>query len=369
MKCSRGKSNKCCPGTHIHEVHKDFILYCKCLKVHRPAAFFINIAIIFLIIKWVGMGSLSMLFAVLVIIKEIGQYWLLLGLERRIMKPIATLKGGVGAVAKGDYSIRIERNVNNEIGVLIDEFNIMAEKLEQAEKMKSEYEENRKALIANISHDLKTPITSISGYIEAILDGVVTEPDKINKYLKTIQNNVFYVNNLIDDLFLFSRLDMEKLDFNFEKVGIKAFIADVMEEFTFVLVEEGINCSCEDYLESDVVVNIDRKRMYQVVRNIIGNAIKYGHENLHIRVELESWHDYVKINIIDNGPGIPEDKLPLVFGRFYRIDCERTKDLMSTGLGLAIAKELVEAHSGKIEVSSVLGEGSCFSIILPKGNL
>jgi signal transduction histidine kinase len=367
MKCGEEYNSACCSDSGIpnHRVHRDFILYCKCLKIHRPAAIIINIVIIFLIFRWVGMEVLSVFFAVLFILKEIAQYYLLWGLERRIMRPIATLKRGVGSIAKGDYSVRISNDVNNEIGVLIDEFNIMAEKLEQSEKIKVEYEENRKNLIANISHDLKTPITSISGYIEAILDGVTTEPDKINKYLKTIQSYIFYINNLIDDLFLFSKLDMQKLNFQFEKVNIKAFLADAMEEFKFVLGEQGINCSYDD-IPGDFEVNIDRKRIYQVIRNIIGNAVKYGRENPNIKVELQDDKEFIRINITDNGPGIAEDKLPFVFDRFYRIDTERTKDLMSTGLGLAIAKELIEAHRGRIKVSSVLNEGSCFSIMLPK---
>jgi HAMP domain-containing protein len=257
MKCGEEYNSACCSDSGIpnHRVHRDFILYCKCLKIHRPAAIIINIVIILLIFRWVGMEVLSVFFAVLFILKEIAQYYLLWGLERRIMRPIATLKRGVGSIAKGDYSVRISNDVNNEIGVLIDEFNIMAEKLEQSEKIKVEYEENRKNLIANISHDLKTPITSISGYIEAILDGVTTEPDKINKYLKTIQSNIFYINNLIDDLFLFSKLDMQKLNFQFEKVNIKAFLADAMEEFKYTDLgksKPGTLVSAETFLEAAV---------------------------------------------------------------------------------------------------------------------
>lgn len=158
---------------------------------------------------------------------------------------------------------------------------------------------------------------------------------------------------------------MQKLDFKFEKVKIKPFMHDLMEEFAFVLGEKNINFSFTDRIEREVEVNIDGKRIYQTIRNIIGNAVKYGHEeNLVISIELKDETDHVRINISDNGPGIAEDKLPYVFDRFYRIDTERTKDLMSTGLGLAIAKEMVEAHGGRISVWSSLSEGSTFSIEL-----
>lgn len=119
-------------------------------------------------------------------------------------------------------------------------------------------------------------------------------------------------------------------------------------------------------MEGDCHIYIDRKRLYQAIRNIIGNAVKFGSDkDMTIKIELDRQGDFITISIEDNGPGIPEDKLPYIFDRFYRIDNERTKDLMSTGLGLAIAKELVQAHGGAITVSSVEKNGTCFIIQLP----
>ncbi|MDW8801803.1 HAMP domain-containing sensor histidine kinase [Clostridium sp. A1-XYC3] len=358
---------------HLHQTHKirrkhrnEFKLCHRYLIWLRPMAFFINIFIIYLIFKVVGIKSITIFFAAIFTAKEIAHLYIYWRLEKRIIKPIESLKTGVGQIAKGNYQIRIKKEVYNEIGILIDEFNEMVEKLEQGEKLKKEYEENRKTLIANISHDLKTPITSINGYVEAILDGVADSPDTINRYLKTIHSNIDYINRLIDDLFLFSKLDMQKVDFKFERVKIKPFMQDIVEEFTFVLGEKNINFSFIDRIEKELEVNIDGKRIYQTIRNIIGNAVKYGHEeNLAISIELEDEADLVRINISDNGPGIAEDKLPFVFDRFYRIDTERTKDLMSTGLGLAIAKEMVEAHGGRISVWSSLSKGSTFRVELP----
>ncbi|NMM63997.1 HAMP domain-containing histidine kinase [Clostridium sp. P21] len=355
-------------GIHeIHHRHKDEFRLChKYLIWLRPMAFLINILIIYLIFKVVGIKAITIFFAAIFTAKEIAHLYIYWRLEKRIMKPIESLKTGVEQIAKGNYEVRIEKKVYNEIGILIDEFNKMAEKLEQGEKLKKEYEENRKTLIANISHDLKTPITSINGYVEAILDGVAHSPDTINSYLKTIHSNIDYINRLIDDLFLFSKLDMQKVDFKFEKVKIKPFMQDLMEEFAFVLGEKNIKFSFTDKIEREIEVNIDGKRIYQTIRNIIGNAVKYGEkETLAISIGLKDEKDHIKIIISDNGPGIAPDKLPYVFDRFYRIDTERTKDLMSTGLGLAIAKEMVEAHGGKISVQSILSEGSTFIVELP----
>lgn len=288
-----------------------------------------------------GLGDVPVLFS----IGGFLEFFFLRKLESRIFTPIDKLKNGLGEIAKGNYNIKVERSARNQIGLLIDTFNEMSQKLQESERIKAEYEENRKMLIANISHDLKTPITSIQGYIEAIAEGNSVPPENINKYLKIIHNNTAYMNKLIDDLFLFSKLDMQKLEFQFVTVSVRPFVNDLMEKFKLELEERGIAFDYRDNLEEDCTFNIDRKRLHQVFVNIIGNAVKYGPEQgLSIRTGLYRLDDFVYVDIKDNGPGIPEDKLPHIFDRFYRIDSERTKDFMSTGLGLAIAKELVEAH-------------------------
>ncbi len=336
------------------------------LRWMRPTGLLISIVLILGIFKFVNVEAITIFFGAAYIIHQIFQIYITMKMEKRIMKPIEKLKDGVEQIARGNYDVKIDNDIYNEIGMLIYDFNKMAENLKKSEEMKLEYEENRKALIANISHDLKTPITSINGYIEALVDGVVTSPDKVNNYLNIIHNNTIYINNLIDDLFLFSKLDMQKLDFNFEIVKIRPFMSDLMEEFEFVLKEKNIEFKFEDKLSEELEVNIDGKRIYQVIRNVIGNAIKYGsQEDATIQVELSNNNEAIKIEIKDNGPGMPEDKLSNIFKRFYRIDTERTKDFMSTGLGLAIAKEMVEAHGGKIYASSIIGKGSTFTIELP----
>lgn len=345
---------------------EEFHHYHRHIKYTRPVIVLFNLTIWYLLIRYAGVKAFSIFFAIILSMGGLYEFFFLRRIENRILKPIGKLKNGVEEIAKGNYHVHIESDIRNEIGLLIDSFNDMAQKLQESEKIKAEYEENRKTLIANISHDLKTPITSIQGYIEAITDENAVSPENINKYLKIIYSNTAYMNKLIDDLFLFSKLDMQKLALQFEKVQVRPFFNDLMEEFKFELEEKKIEFLYQDKMEHDDTVKIDRKRLHQVFRNIIGNAVKYGpEEKLSVRIVLYRQDDAVCIDIADNGPGIPQDKLPYIFERFYRIDTERTKDFISTGLGLAIAKELIEAHGGRIAVSSSESKGTCFTIMLP----
>jgi len=338
------------------------------LRFARPLILFFNLLFVYLIIKETGIKTLS-IFIVLAITfhltKELLHFFYLSHFEKKIIKPIDNLKKGVEQVAQGNYNVILEYEAKNEIGSLIDSFNIMAKKLEENERIKREYEENRKALIANISHDLKTPISSIQGYLEAILEGAVVSEDKVKKYLEIAYNNTQYVNKLMDDLFLFSRLDIQKVDFHFALVNVKAFMKDLIQESILELEEKNIKVNYQDEIEKDCYVLLDGKRINQAVRNIIGNSVKHGPEKgLVIDVSLKRLDNFIHLQIEDNGPGIPEEKIPYIFDRFYRVEPERTKDFISTGLGLAISRELIEAHNGRIEAGNK-NNGLSFKIILP----
>jgi signal transduction histidine kinase len=350
--------------------HQDFRRYHRHLRTLRPLILLFNLVIWFLLFRYLGVKTIAIVFAGLMGMVGVYQFFFLRRLEKRIFEPISRLKQGVEEIAQGNYDVAIECEVLNDLTLLVASFNNMARKLKEGEQVKAEYEENRKQLIANISHDLKTPITSIQGYIEALLDRSVQPAAQRDKYLHIIYNNTVYMNKLIDDLFLFAKLDLDKLEFRFQRTPVRNFMADLMEEFRLELEEQGIAFTYEDRLERDYTVNIDGKRIHQVIKNLIANAIKYGPEDgLAIDTTLcrAEREDYVVIRLSDNGPGIPEDQMAHVFDRFYRIDPERTKNGPSTGLGLAIARELVEAHGGRIAIASQRGDGSCFTIELPSG--
>lgn len=350
---------------HRHH-HQEFHKYHQYFRYFRPAVALFHILTLYLLFSWVGFKGIGIFFAVLISAKELFQFVFLLRLEKRILAPIEKLKAGVDEVAKGNYNVKVDYSAPNDLGLLIFSFNEMAQKLFETEKIQTEYGEDRKALIADISHDLKTPITAIQGYIEVLQDGTIVDEADKNKYLRTIHRNTIYINKLIDDLFLFSKLDMQKLDFTFETIPICAFMSDFMEEYQFDLEEKNTYFQYGTQLKQDYLVKLDGRRFHQAFNNIISNAVQHGPENnLAIKIKLYQQEDFICLDVQDNGPGIASDKLPYIFNRFYRIDTERKKNYGCTGLGLAIALELVEAHGGKIVVSSIEGEGTCFTIMLP----
>jgi signal transduction histidine kinase len=348
----------------------DFNQYYRHIRFTRPFVLIFNLALWFLLFWFGGVGAglkiVILLFALMTTFGSIFEMIFMIRIKDRILKPVDNLQKAVNEVAKGNYDVTVAGETTNEIASLIKAFNEMARGLAAAEKIKSEYEENRKALVANISHDLKTPITSIQGYVEAVVGDTGIPREKLDRYLKIIRSNSSYMNSLIDDLFLFSKLDMQKLDFHFETVGIKPFIADMMEEFSLDLGEKNAVFEFTDTLAREYDVKLDAKRFYQIIRNIIDNAVKHGPDTLlKIEAKLYEAGGFICIDITDNGPGIPEESLGHIFDRFYRVGTERTKDLSSTGLGLAIAKELVQAHGGKIAVSAAEGGGSRFTVAIP----
>lgn len=336
------------------------------MKFLHPIGIVLNLLLLYLLFQWIGLKAIGVFLALILITRELIHLGFFRHLEKRVFKPMEQLMQGFDEIAKGNYQVSIETKVENEFTQLIDAFNEMASKLQESERSNQEYEHNRKTLVANISHDLKTPITSIQGYLEVILEGCVSEPEKIKRYLETIYSNTAYMNKLIDDLFLFSKLDLDKLEMHYEVLNIGAYLDDLATELKFEFEERQFEFSYQNSTDRDYAVNIDGKRLYQGIRNIIDNAMKYGPEqDLNVMMELSVQKEDICIDIADNGPGIPEEQLPYIFNRFYRIDSERSKDLVSTGLGLAIAKELIEAQGGTISVASTGGSGSRFTIKLP----
>lgn len=351
---------------HHHHHHQELRTYQRYFRYFRPVVVLINLLILYLLFSWGGFKGVGIFLAVIIVLKEIAQFVFWLRLEKRIIAPIEKLKLGVEEIAKGNFNVKVKCDVPNDLGLLIFSFNEMAEKLYESEKLQNEYEENRKTLIANISHDLKTPITAIQGYIEGLVDGSIQREEDREKYLKIIHHNTVYINKLIDDLFLFSKLDMQKLDFYYETVEISPFMNDFMEEYKFDLEEKNIEFHYVNELDGKYYVSLDGKRFHQAFNNLMNNAVTHGPEQgLIIHITMEEHEEGIYLIIQDNGFGISSDKLPYIFDRFYRIDTERKKDYVCTGLGLAIARELIEAHQGTITVSSVENKGTCFVIWLP----
>lgn len=288
-------------------------------------------------------------------------------LSKNIVKPLTQLENAALQIRKGNYDFKINTSAKNEIGDLSRTFEETRKQLKETEKIKKKYENNRNELISNISHDLKTPITTIKGYIEGIIDGIPSSKEKKDKYLKTIYQNTVNMESLINELFLLSELELKELPLNFVPIDIKAYLTDCVEELKFYLTEKGITLKFDaDYNEQEKVY-ADREKVKRVILNIINNAVNHKTSiNPTISIKLIEKREEAQIEIQDNGQGIPEKSLKNIFERFYKADKARSTNSSGTGLGLYIAKEIVMSHEGRIWAKSQEGKGTSIFFTLKK---
>ncbi|MDZ4493139.1 sensor histidine kinase [Bacillus cereus] len=286
--------------------------------------------------------------------------------SRSVIKPIFVLKGATEKIKEGNLDFQIPVTSHDEIGQLNQGFEEMRKRLKESIEMQTQYEENRKELISNISHDLETPITSIIGYVEGIKDGVANTPEKMDKYLTTIHTKAKHMDTLIDELFLFSKLDLNRVPFQFETVELNMFMQELIEEMQMDLSKEGIEVNLQLHA-SPLYVTADCEKINRVISNLIHNSVKYmDKEEKKITVTVSSNNNKVIVKVMDNGSGIESDTLPYIFERFYRAEQSRNSSTGGSGLGLAIAKQIVEEHGGKIWAESELGKGTSIFFSLEK---
>lgn len=285
--------------------------------------------------------------------------------SKSILVPIDELKKASFKIKEGNLDFNINVETKDELGELCTAFEEMRCKLKESIDMQLQYENNRKVLISNISHDLKTPVTAVKGYIEGIMDGVADTPKKMERYTKTIYAKATAMDKLIDELFLFSKLDLNKLPFNFEKVDISNYLTDCAEELQFDLEKRGIKLCLSVEIKEQMIVLIDRERIKRVIINLVDNAVKYmDKENGIINIYLTENGNDALVQVQDNGKGISKESLPFIFDRFYRADSSRNSSTGGSGLGLAIAKMIIEEHGGTITAESKEDEGTtiCFTL-------
>ncbi|MDQ0242901.1 histidine kinase [Bacillus fengqiuensis] len=286
--------------------------------------------------------------------------------SRSIIKPIGILKESSERIKSGDLNFQIKASSNDEIGQLNRTFEQMRIKLKESVELQLQYEENRKELLSNISHDLKTPITSIIGYVEGIKDGVANTPEKMDRYLTTVYTKAKDMDSLIDELFLFSKLDLKTVPFSFETVDLVQYMRDYVEELHLDLFQQGIHIGLH-LIHEPVYVTADREKLKRVLANIIGNCVKYmDKEEKHIDIYLFDGPHDVAVQVKDNGHGIEPSALPYVFDRFYRAEQSRNSRTGGSGLGLAIAKQIIKEHRGNIWAESEIGKGTSVFFSLKK---
>ncbi|QQE75386.1 HAMP domain-containing histidine kinase [Brevibacillus composti] len=302
-----------------------------------------------------------------------------LHVSRSIVRPLNKLKTAAERIRDGELDFHVDSTRRDEIGQLSQTFEDMRKKLKESVELQLQYEENRKELISNISHDLKTPITSILGYVEGIRDGVADTPEKLDKYLDTIARKAKGMDRLIDELFLYSKLDLGKLPFTFERIDIERFLDDYLTELQFDLEERHVALRWEKQGlasaagqkagpgQEKAVVLADREKLRRVLANIVDNSLKYMDKaEGQLRFDLRIGADEVVIEVADNGPGIAPQDIPHIFERFYRGEKSRNADSGGSGLGLAIARQIVHEHRGFIAAKAVPGKGTTIIITLPR---
>jgi len=286
--------------------------------------------------------------------------------SKAILTPLKKLQKVAGEISLGNLDHEVIEDGDQEIRELCKSFEQMRLKLKESVYTQMKYDDNRKMLVSSISHDLKTPITSIKGYVEGILDGVANSPEKIDKYLRTIHSKAVQVDSMIDDLLLYSKLDLKQIPFNFEKTEVVKYFEYCVMENEPELEKFNIKLIFQNNLANETYAMIDRERLRRVITNIIDNSKKYMNKSEgEIRIILRETNTTVIIEISDNGSGISKEDLPHIFNRFYRADTSRNK-VKGSGLGLAIAKHIVEGHGGLIWVRSVENEGTSIMISLKK---
>jgi signal transduction histidine kinase len=291
-------------------------------------------------------------------------FWVSYRFSRGIIQPISRLKDVAHKISEGDLSHGIAEEGEGEVRELGRTLELMRIKLKESVYVQQKYDDNRKFLVSSISHDLKTPVTSIKGYIEGIIDGVAKTPEKLEEYLETARSKAILVNAMIDDLLLYSKLDLNQLPYHFEKSDLASYFEDCVADHKYEYEKANLSLILINELSEPAKVLIDRERLKRVVQNILDNAMTYVDKaDGRIEIILRETRMSAIIEMKDNGQGIPEGKLPFIFERFYQVDPSRKS---GSGLGLAIAKQIVEGHDGKIWATSAVGEGTRIMISLKK---
>ena len=285
-----------------------------------------------------------------------------------IVTPVQRLQRAARNIKEGRLTIPLEiEDRNDEISMLGRDFEEMRKQLQKVADENLKKEKEGKEIIRNISHDLKTPITSIKGYVEGIMDGVADTPEKRERYLKIIYNKTNEMDALINELTVYSQLDTNDVPYQFQLLPVQAYFDDCAEELAIDLDEQGITFQYENFCRSDTQIFADPEQIRRVISNIIGNSVKYmGHENGHVRLTVTESQQLIQNEIADNGSGIAKGDLPYIFDRFFRTDASRNSKRGGSGIGLSIVKKIVEDHDGRIWATSEFGEGTNMFIILKK---
>lgn len=286
---------------------------------------------------------------------------------RSVLRPLSKLQEATRKIRDGNLDFTLDIEEDDEIGELCQDFEEMRIRLKESAEQKIQYDNENKELISNISHDLKTPITAIKGYVEGILDGVASSPEKLDKYIRTIYNKANDMDRLIDELTFYSKIDTNRIPYTFSKLNVEDYFSDCAEELGLEMETRGIELVYANYVEKGVQVIADGEQIRRVIHNIVSNAIKYMEKPRGIiQLRVKDVGDFIQVEIEDNGKGIAAKDLPYIFDRFYRTDVSRNSSKGGSGIGLSIVKKIMEDHGGKVWATSRLGIGTIMYFVLRK---
>lgn len=284
-----------------------------------------------------------------------------------IIRQINRLQVAAKRVQSGDLDFELKPESDDEMGELIRAFEDMRARLKENAEEKLRSDRESKELISNISHDLKTPITAIKGYVEGIRDGVADTPEKMDKYLGTIYNKANEMNLLINELTLYSKIDTNRIPYNFSPLSVNEYFNDCAEDLAMELEAKNVEFGYFNYVKDDQMIIADPEQLKRVINNIVGNSLKYSEGNKRkVNLRVKDVGDFIQVEMEDNGKGIAAKDLPHIFERFYRTDASRNSSKGGSGIGLSIVKKIIEDHGGKIWATSKEGSGTVMYFVIRK---
>ena len=286
---------------------------------------------------------------------------------RGINAPIGRLREATHRISEGDLDFTLIAQGEDEISELTRSFETMRLRLKESEEEKERYDKESRELISNISHDLKTPITAVKGYVEGIMDGVADTPEKMDRYIRTIYTKANEMDRLINELTFYSKIDTNRIPYHFTQLNVADFFDDCAEELCTDLEERKIRFTYENKVHRDTRIIADPEQLKRVINNIISNSVKYMDKTPgRIDLRILDAGDFIQVEIEDNGKGIDAKDLVNIFDRFYRTDAARTNTQNGSGIGLSIAKKIIEDHSGRIWAGSKKGQGTVMYFVIRK---
>lgn len=286
---------------------------------------------------------------------------------RSVAGPLVKLKKATHNIKAGNLDFVLDVEGTDEFSELCKDFEDMRKRLKESAEERVVLDKENKELISNISHDLKTPMTAIKGYVEGIMEGIADTPEKMERYIRTIYNKTNEMDHLINELTFYSKIDTNRIPYTFSKLNVEDYFNDCAEELSVEMETRNIELVYANYVDNKVQIIADGEQIRRVIHNIISNSIKYMDKKKGIiQIRVKDVGDFIQIEIEDNGKGIAAKDLTNIFDRFYRTDVSRNSSKGGSGIGLSIVKKIMEDHGGKVWATSREGIGTIMYFVLRK---